>query len=94
MSTWSREANELRPTVPHLVWSATTTTRRADCTRRRFVSASARFGVDSPASIDIPCTPRNSRSKWSTAIAWSATGPTSESDGVRTPPVRTTVAAP
>ncbi len=65
------------PTTPHLVWSATTTTRRAECTSRRLVSASARFGVDRPASTDMPCTPRKSRSKWSAAIAWSATGPTS-----------------
>ena len=64
---------------------------RTNC---RLVSASARLGVDSPASTEMPCTPRNSTSKWSERIARSATGPTSESDGVRTPPVSTTVAAP
>ena len=86
----SRSANELSPTMPHLVWSAMTMTRRAARTKARFVSDSARLGVVSPATGSIPWQPRNSRSKCSDRIARSATGPTSASDGVRTPPVRIT----
>ncbi len=50
--------------------------------------------MDRPASAETPCTPMKSTSKCSDRIAASATGPTRVSDGVRTPPVSTTVAAP
>jgi hypothetical protein len=94
VSTSASSAKVESPTTPHLVWSATTTTRRAEDTKLRLVSASARFGVESPASGASPWVPRNSRSKWSERIARSAIGPTSESEGVRTPPVSTTVVPP
>jgi (E)-4-hydroxy-3-methylbut-2-enyl-diphosphate synthase len=89
VSTSSRSANELSPTMPHLVWSATTITRRAERTKARLVSDSARLGVVSPAPGSTPWQPRNSRSKCSDRMARSAIGPTSASDGVRTPPVST-----
>ncbi len=44
-----------------------------------------------PARTLIPCTPRKSVSTCSRRIAATATGPTSASEGVRTPPVSTTV---
>src|SRR6185312_5328177 len=53
----------LMPTVPHLVWSASTTTLRAVATKARFVSASSRFGVVNPAFASTPCTPRKSTSR-------------------------------
>src|SRR5215470_5989604 len=49
VSISSRSANELRPTIPHFVWSAITMTRRAERTNTRLVSDSARLGVVSPA---------------------------------------------
>ena len=79
------------PTSSHLVWSATTTSRRAALTSARSVSASMRFGVVKPAWVLIPCTPMNSMSTFSERIALTANGPTSASDGVRMPPVSTTV---
>ncbi len=91
-SSCSRAAKEARPTAFHLVWSATTTTRRADCRKVRLVSASARLGVVSPASGERPWQPRISRLTCSERMAWSVTGPTRASEGVRTPPVRITVA--
>ena len=60
-------------------------------TSARSVSASSRFGVVKPASALMPWTPRKSTSRCSERIAVDATGPTSASDGVRTPPVSTTV---
>ena len=36
----------------------------------------------------MPCTPTNTRSTWTVRKAATANGPTSASDGVRTPPVR------
>ena len=47
-SACSRRTIVLRPTTPHLVWSATTTRRRAASIRARSVSASSRFGVVNP----------------------------------------------
>ena len=76
--------------MPHFVWSATTVTRRAACTKARLVSASARLGVVSPATGSMPWQPRKSRSTCRERIAMSAIGPTSASEGVRTPPVSTT----
>src|SRR5437764_541842 len=78
------------PTSSHLVWSATTISRRAALTSARSVSASIRLGVVKPACVLIPCTPMNSMSTLSERIALTANGPTSASDGVRIPPVRTT----
>ena len=89
-STSSRVAKEARLTTPHLVWSARTTTRRATLMSERLVSASARFGVVSPTSASIPVHPMNSVSKCSDLIVRSATGPTSASEPLRMPPVRTT----
>ncbi len=54
MSTSFNSANELRPIVPHLVWSATKTTVRAPRMKQRFVSDSARFGAVSPAAGSMP----------------------------------------
>src|SRR5439155_16214442 len=90
-SASSRGAIVAMPTVSHLVWSAMTTRRRAAATRSRLVPASIRFGVVKPVRALIPCTPRKSTSTLSEPIAASATGPASASDGVRMPPVRTTV---
>ena len=63
--------------------------------RRRRARGSSRpragSGVVKPASTVMPCTPMKSRSTWSERIAVTAIGPTSASDGVRTPPVSTTV---
>src|SRR6516164_2698160 len=59
----------------------------------RLVSASAKLGVVSPALGSKPWQPRNSRSKWSDRMVRSAIGPTSASEGVRTPPVSTTPSA-
>ena len=84
-------ANVLNPTVPHLVWSATTTTSRLAAMKDRLVSASIRFGVLSPCSASTPCAPRNNRSRCSEASAAVAIGPTNASEGVRIPPIRTTV---
>ena len=53
-STSLSRANELRLTRPHLVWSASTTTRRATRMKVRLVSPSARVGVVSPASASKP----------------------------------------
>src|SRR5690606_21437309 len=46
-SRWAAESSTIEemPTVPHLVWSASTTSRSAAATRARSVSASIRFGV-------------------------------------------------
>ena len=79
------------PTTPHLLWSAQTTTRRAQATRARSVSASTRLGVVRPARSSMPWTPRKSVSTCRLRRAATATGPTSAFDGVRTPPVRMTV---
>src|SRR5947209_4462614 len=79
------------PIMSHFVWSASTTSRRAAATSARLVSASDRLGVEYPALALIPCTPRNSRSRLIRAAASCATGPTRASDGVRVPPVSTTV---
>src|SRR5579862_10054217 len=84
-STSLSRANELRLVRPHLVWSASTTTRRATRMKVRLVSASARLGVVSPASASKPWQPRNSTSKCSERMVRSAIGPTSASGGVRTP---------
>ena len=81
----------LNPTTPHFELSATTATRRALATSARFVSASARFGVVNPASASMPCTPISSQSTCSRRSAATDNGPTSASDGVRSPPVRTTI---
>src|SRR6185312_6558139 len=90
-STSLNEAIVLNPTTPHLELSATTATRRALATSARFVSASARFGVVNPASASMPCTPISSQSTCSRRSAATDNGPTSASDGVRSPPVRTTI---
>src|SRR5690606_8427605 len=81
----------LMPTVFHLVWSAGTTSRLAAAISSRSVSDSSRFGVVNPARTLMPCTPRKSVSTCRRRIAATATGPTSASEGVRTPPVGTTV---
>ena len=47
--------------------------------------------MDRPAWGEMPWLPRKTRSKCRLRIAASATGPTSASEGVRTPPVSTTV---
>ena len=60
-------------------------------TMARLVSASIMFGVVKPAVGLMPWTPRNSTSTFSPRSAVTATGPTSVSDGVRMPPVTTTV---
>ena len=73
----------IRPRTPHLVWSATTTTRPAEATSASSVSASSRFGVVNPASALMPCTPMKSTSTWSERSVVTATGPTSASEGVR-----------
>jgi len=52
---------------------------------------SAAFGVVSPARSSIPCTPMITMSTCSDRMACTATGPTRPSEGVRRPPVRTTV---
>ena len=44
-----------------------------------------------PARALMPCTPMNTASRCNERSAATATGPTSASDGVRTPPVSTTV---
>ena len=79
------------PTTFHLEWSATTTTRRALATSAWFVSASTRFGVVTPNRSSMPCTPRTRVSTCRSASARTATGPTRALDGVRVPPVSTTV---
>ena len=48
-------------------------------------------GGEAGARSSIPCTPRNSMSTCSARSAATATGPTSASEGVRIPPVSTTV---
>ena len=77
--------------MPHLVWSASTTSLRPASTSARSVSLSVRFGVVKPGPSAIPCTPRKTTSRCSDRRLCTATGPTSASDGVRTPPVSTTV---
>lgn len=93
-SAWSSAANPLSPTTPHLLWSATTATRRAEATSARLVCASMRLGVVSPASSVTPCAPRTSRSTWREPIARSASGPTSAAEGVGEPPVSSRAGAP
>ena len=66
-------------------------TRRAVAMSARLVAASMRFGVVRPATWSMPCTPRMSVSTCSERNVASATGPASASEGVRTPPVRTTL---
>ena len=56
----------------------------------RLVSASSRLGVLKPARTSMPCTPMKKASTCRLRSADTATGPTSASDGVRSPPVRTT----
>ncbi|MCB5280756.1 hypothetical protein BJQ89_00481 [Arthrobacter sp. ES1] len=92
-SASSRLAIVLIPRVPHFVWSASTTTRRAALTKALSVSASRTFGVVNPASASTPWTPRNSTSRCSCLSEEVASGPTSASEGVRSPPVRITVDA-
>ena len=82
----------MSPTVPHLVESASSTTRDAARTNARLVAASPMFGVLSP-STDMPWQPRKATSKCSERSTRSATGPTRASLGVRTPPVSTTSCA-
>ena len=50
-STWSSVAMVDSPTMPHLLWSATTSTRRAAAMRARLVSASTRLGVVRPGPL-------------------------------------------
>ena len=50
-SAWSSRAIELSPTTPHLVWSATTISRRPASTSVRSVSASSRFGEVKPGVL-------------------------------------------
>ena len=90
-SASSSGAIVLMPTTPHLVWSATTARRRPDAASARLVSASSRLGLVKPVRSSMPCTPRKTMSRFSERRAATATGPTSASDGVRTPPVSTTV---
>src|SRR5215213_6974737 len=59
--------------------------------RQPSVSASATFGVVSPASVSTPCTPRNSTSAFSVLMVRSAKGPTSASEGVRNIPPESTI---
>ena len=86
-----RRAMRESPTMPHFVWSATTTSRPAAATIARFVSASMRFGVVNPADVSMPWTPMKSRSTCRSWSAATATGPTRASDTVRRPPVSSTV---
>src|SRR6266498_619103 len=86
----SSEAIVDSPTTPHLVWSASTTSRRVAATIARLVSASTRFGEVKPAPGSMPWTPMNRQSTCSDWMVCTATGPTSASEGVRTPPTRTT----
>ena len=62
-SASSSAAIVLMPTTPHLVWSATTASRRAERTSARLVSASSRLGLVNPVRWSMPCTPRKSRSR-------------------------------
>ena len=80
----------LTPMTPHLVWSATTTSRRPASTSARSVSASSMLGVVKPARGSMPWTPMSTRSTLTVRRAATANGPASASDGVRTPPVRMT----
>ena len=77
--------------MPHLLWSASTTRCSVAVTKARLVSASIRLGVVKPARLLIPCTPMNTMSRCNERSAPAATGPTRASEGVRTPPVSTTV---
>src|SRR5512141_737245 len=90
-SAWSSRAMEAMPITPHLAWSASTTSRRPASISARSVSASSRFGQVKPALASMPWTPMNTRSRWIERSWATANGPTSASDGVRTPPVRITV---
>ena len=90
-STWRRVAMVDRPTTPHLLWSATTITRRAASTIARSVAPSTRLGVVRPWFTVMPCTPSTRVSTCSVRSAASATGPTRALDGVRSPPTSTTV---
>ena len=71
--------------------SASTTLRSQRSRKRRLISASIMFGVVSPSRSDSPCTPRKARSTCRVRRAAVASGPTRASEGVRTPPSRTTV---
>ncbi len=84
-------AIRLSPRTPHFVWSTTTASCSAVSIIALLVSASSRFGVVKPESTAIPCTPMKSMSTCSERSAVTAIGPTSASDGVRTPPISTTV---
>src|SRR6266508_2984288 len=86
----SSEAIVDSPTTPHLVWSASTTSRRVAATIARLVSASTRFGEVKPAPGSMPWTPMNRQSTCSDWMVCTSTGPTSASEVVRTPPTRTT----
>lgn len=89
-STASHRARVRSAAVPHLLESAATITRLAAPTKAARVCDSTRFGVVSPASRDIPLTPRTSRSRWKSRHAATASGPTRAALGVGSPPVRTT----
>ena len=78
------------PTVPHLVWSARTTSSRPAATNARSASASSRLGVVNPASSPMPCTPRNTWSRCSDASDETAMGRPARRYGVRVPPVSMT----
>ena len=80
----------LSPTTPHLLESTQTISRRERSIMARLVSDSRRLGVLKPARTSIPCTPMKKASTWRLRSDDTATGPTSASDGVRSPPVSST----
>ena len=76
---------------PNLLESQTATVRRAISTMARLTCASSRFGVNNPARVSKPSTPKNKMSALNCRSVCSASGPTSENEFLRNvPPVSMT----